>query len=126
MKVKDVQNRFFTKKKFQVPDSLVLETGLSKKTISEEYKRIVKDKQIFYFFDGLKTDKENIAILKENGVSVSPAYLKSFRERHSLDRRTLQLQMIESSLKEGLSVKEIISRLGITRKSYYNLINESV
>lgn len=126
LKVKDVQNRFFTKKKFQVPDSLVLKTGLSKKTISEEYKRIVKDKQIFYFFDGIKTDKENIAILKENGVFVSPAYLKSFRERHSLDRRTLQLQMIESSLKEGLSVKEIISRLGITRKSYYNLINESV
>lgn len=126
LKVKDVQNRFFTKKKFQVPDSLVLETGLSKKTLSEEYKRTMKDKQIFYFFDGLKSDKENIAVLKENGVSVSPAYLKSFRERHNLVRRTLQLERIESFLKEGLSVKEIISRLGITRKSYYNLINESV
>lgn len=42
------------------------------------------------------------------------------------ERRTLQLERIESFLKEGLSVKEIISRLGITRKSYYNLINESV
>lgn len=32
--------------------------------------------------------------------------------------------MIESSLKEGLSIKEITKRLGITRMNYYNLINK--
>ena len=126
MTVEDLKSNYHTDRKFRIPDELASLTGKSKQKLVAEYKTMKKDEQIMYFFDGLLSDKENRMMLKENGIEVSPEYLKNFRIKHGLQKDKLQMIKINELMNEGLNDKQIIEKLNISRKTLYNLRKQCV
>ena len=126
MTVEDLESKYHTNRKFFVPDELVEATGKSKQKLSAEYKKMKKDEQILFFFDGLLSDKENRMMLKENGIDVSPEYLKNFRIKYGLEKDKLQMIKINELTEKGLKDKQIIEKLNISRKTLYNLRKQCV
>lgn len=106
-------------RKFRASRAVAVKKGKSvQKLIGEELARR-KDEQVGMYFDPLKTDKENIALLKANGVAVGSAYLKGFRERHNCTVYETRLTAISGMYSNGVSDKDIMSALCISKPTLY-------
>ena len=126
MTVEDLKTNYHTDRKFRIPDELAEQTGKSKQKLVAEYKTMKKDEQIMYFFDGLLSDKENRMMLKENGIDVSPEYLKNFRIKYGLQKDKLQMIKIDELMNEGKNDKQIMKELNVSESTFYRLKKQTV
>lgn len=122
----ELTHNYKAKQAFKVSTEYAEQTGISKQKLAADERTRQHDKEISLYFDGLKTDKENLKVLKENGVKVTDNYLKAYRERTNQRLKDLRVKRINELKQQGLKDKEIYMSLGISEKTFYNLKKEPV
>lgn len=122
----ELTHSYKAKQMFKVSTEYAEQTGISKQKLAADERTRQHDKQISLYFDGLKTDKDNLKVLKENGVKVTDNYLKAYRERTNQRLKDLRVKKITELKQQGLTDKEIYKSLGISEKTFYNLKKEPV
>lgn len=113
------------KSKFTTSVEYAIANGISRQQVAQDERRRVKDKAVSRYFNALKTDRENVKVLKEHGVSVSPKFLKEYRERYGLTKSAMQIERFQELVELGMSMNEIMNELGISRATYFNMKKES-
>lgn len=121
MELDSIRNTYRTKSKFRVDKAYADAVGKTCQKVAAEQRTREHDEQIGLYFDGLKSDKENIAILKQNGVKVTPKYLKVFREKYGMTLDDLRKEKIIQMIQDGYKDKDIMSELNISKATLWKL-----
>lgn len=108
-------------KGFKVSTQYAEQTGISKQKLAADERTRQHDQEISVVFDPFKTDKENMKVLKEQGVKVTDNYLKAYRERNNCKLQDVQLSKIEELIAEGMKDKDIMKVLNIAKRTFYRL-----
>lgn len=114
-----VKGRFTTSKDYAETHRM------SRQEVAQDERRRVKDKAVSKYFNALKTDRENVKVLKEHGVSVSVKFIKAYRERYNLSKSDLQLERFKELVEMKCTMNEIMNELSIGRSTYFNLKKQS-
>ena len=119
MKRRDTISVKQDKRKFRVSQEIAMEQGKTiQKLIGEETTR-QKDAEIAPYFNPLLTDKGNVAVMKEKGISVSVDFLRGYRHRHDCTLSNARLSAIRDMYNEKKKDKEIMDTLGISKPTLY-------
>lgn len=97
--------------------------GVSRNEMARAEKQRNHDAEIAQWFNPLLSDKENIKAMNEHGVKCSARYLKSYREKNGLSKRTALLNEFNRLLVEHPNETDVfyMSLLGVSRRTYYGL-----
>ncbi len=118
----ELKPNFKPKHRYALDGAYCAEHNITKRMLQADIERGVKDESIAEWFDPLKTDRENVAVLKEHGISrVGIRSIRSYRRRHGLDRMDMQLHLVSVLLSQGKDDDYIIRQLGVSRRTYFSL-----
>lgn len=121
---KDINNIYINyrdNRKFKVNAQVAEQLGKTKQKLAAEERTRQHDNEIGLYFDVFKSDKDNLKVLKENGVKVSDNYLKGFRERTNSVLSDVQTEYIQQATEQGKADKDIIKDLNISKRTFYRL-----
>lgn len=73
-------------KRFMVNPNFCIKHGLSKNEVKSMAAKMIRYNQIGELYDNSLTDKENLEIMKENGLDISPITLKRWRNENGITK----------------------------------------